>query len=134
MREFPTAVRRVFGLALYLAQLGETPPEAKALRGFHGAGVLELIEDYDRSTYRAVYTVRYEARVYVLHAFQKKSKRGIATPQRENRADPSAVEASRKTGERDGIGCLDISRAVTPGASLKLVGSSERVADRQHSD
>ena len=66
-------------MALYLAQLGETPPEAKALRGFHGAGVLELIEDYDRSTYRAVYTVRYEARVYVLHAFQKKSKRGIAT-------------------------------------------------------
>src|SRR6516162_9122825 len=83
LREFPPAVRRTFGVALFAAQLGETPPDAKPLRGFGGAGVLELIEDHRSDTYRAVYTVRFAARIYVLHAFQKKSKRGIATPKRD---------------------------------------------------
>jgi len=59
------------------------PPEAKPLRGFGGAGVLELIDDHDGNTYRAVYTVRFARKVYVLHAFQKKSTRGVATPKRE---------------------------------------------------
>jgi len=76
-------VRRTFGVALYAAQLGEMPPEAKPLRGFGGAAVLELIEDHDGNTYRAVYTVRLARKVYVLHAFQKKSKRGVTTPKRE---------------------------------------------------
>jgi phage-related protein len=76
-------VRRTFGVALYAVQLGETPPEAKPLRGFGGSGVLELIDDHDGNTYRAVYTVRFGSKVYVLHAFQKKSKRGVATPRRE---------------------------------------------------
>ncbi len=76
-------MRRTFGVALFAAQLGETPPEAKPLRGFGGAGVLELIEDHHGDTYRAVYTVRFATAIYVLHAFQKKSKRGTATPQRE---------------------------------------------------
>ncbi len=83
LREFPPAVRRTFGVALFAAQLGEMPPEAKPLRGFGGASVLELVEDYDRGTYRAVYTVRFAMKIYVLHAFQKKSKRGIATPKHE---------------------------------------------------
>ena len=83
LREFPPAVRRTFGVALFAVQLGETPPDAKPLRGFGGSGVLELIEDHRGSTYRAVYTVRFATRIYVLHAFQKKSKRGIATPKRE---------------------------------------------------
>ncbi|MGB8364273.1 MAG: type II toxin-antitoxin system RelE/ParE family toxin [Rhizomicrobium sp.] len=83
MRECSPAVRRTFGVALFAAQLGEKPPEAKPLRGFGGASVLELIEDYDRGTYRAVYTVRFATVVYVLHVFQKKSKRGIATPKQE---------------------------------------------------
>ena len=83
LREFPPAVRRTFGIALFAAQLGETPPDAKPLRGFGGAGVLELIEDHRGDTYRAVYTVRFATRIYVLHAFQKKSKRGIATPKRD---------------------------------------------------
>jgi phage-related protein len=96
LREFPPAVRRTFGIALFAAQLGLTPPEAKPLKGFGGAGVLELIEDYNRSTYRAVYTVRLEARVYVLHAFQKKSKRGIATPRREI----ELIRERLKTAER----------------------------------
>ena len=83
VRDFPPAVRRAFGVALFAVQLGERPPEAKPLKGFGGASVLELVEDYDRGTYRAVYTVRFATAVYVLHAFQKKSKHGIATPKQE---------------------------------------------------
>ncbi|MGA8754996.1 MAG: type II toxin-antitoxin system RelE/ParE family toxin [Stellaceae bacterium] len=83
LRAFPPPVRRTFGVALFAAQLGQTPPESKPLRGFGGAGVLELIEDHRGDTYRAVYTVRFATAIYVLHAFQKKSKRGIATPKRE---------------------------------------------------
>jgi phage-related protein len=85
LRKFPPPVRRTFGVALFAVQLGETPPEAKPLKGFGGAGVLELIEDHQGSTYRAVYTVRFATKVYVLHAFQKKSKRGSATPKQEIR-------------------------------------------------
>jgi phage-related protein len=83
MRALPKNVRRSFGVALYAVQIGETPPIAKPLRGFGGAGVLELIEDDAGGTYRAVYTVRYATAVYVLHVFQKKSKRGRETPQRD---------------------------------------------------
>ena len=83
MRALSKDVRRSFGVALYAAQIGETPPIAKPLRGFGGAGVLEMIEDDAGGTFRAVYTVRYATAIYVLHVFQKKSKRGVATPQRD---------------------------------------------------
>ena len=83
MKALPRPVQRVFGLALLAVQLGEKPPEAKPLKGFGGAGVLELIEDRQDNTYRAVYTVRFPKKVYVLHVFQKKAKRGIATPKKE---------------------------------------------------
>ena len=83
MQALPRPVQRTFGYALYAAQLGEKPPEAKPLKGFGGAGVLELIEDYRGDTYRAVYTVRFAIKVYVLHVFQKKAKHGIATPEQE---------------------------------------------------
>jgi phage-related protein len=96
LRGFPQAVRRVFGVALFAVQLGEMPPEAKPLKGFGGAGVLELIEDHDRGSYRAVYTVRFASKVYVLHAFQKKSKRGIATPKHEI----ELIRERLKTAER----------------------------------
>lgn len=82
-KEFPAEVQNNMGRALRDAQFGGTPLHAKPLKGFIGAGVLELIEDHDRSTYRAVYTVRFEGVVYVLHAFQKKSTHGIATPKHE---------------------------------------------------
>jgi phage-related protein len=68
-------------VALFAVQTGTTPPIAKPLKGFGGAGVLELMEDDEGGAYRAVYTVRYTTAVYVLHVFQKKSKRGRATPQ-----------------------------------------------------
>jgi len=81
--EFPEDVRQVTGFALYLAQRGDKHPDAKPLKGFHGAGVLEVVDDFDGDSYRTVYTVRLADVVYVLHAFQKKSKSGIATPLRE---------------------------------------------------
>lgn len=83
LREFPDEVKEVMGYALYLAQDGAKHPAAKPLKGFGGAGVLEIVEDFHGDTYRAVYTVRFAKRVYVLHAFQKKSKRGRETPQTE---------------------------------------------------
>jgi phage-related protein len=76
----PSPVEDLFGYALYLAQDGRKHEQAKPLKGFGSAGVLEVVEDWDRSTYRAVYTVRFEGVVFVLHIFQKKSKRGAATP------------------------------------------------------
>lgn len=83
LRDFPEDVRRAFGQALFEAQLGGKHPAAKPLKGFGGAGVLEIVEDHDGDTYRAVYTVRLAGVIYVLHAFQKKAKRGIATPRHE---------------------------------------------------
>jgi phage-related protein len=80
LRHFPEEVRRRVGGALWDAQLGRKAPYAKPLRGFGGAGVLEIVSDFDGDTYRTVYTVRFAGAVYVLHAFQKKSRRGIATP------------------------------------------------------
>ena len=83
LREFPEDVQQSIGFALYRAQLGKKHPDAKPLKGFKGSGVLEVVEDFDGDTYRAVYTVKFEGVVYVLHAFQKKSKRGIATPKQD---------------------------------------------------
>ena len=80
LKGFPASVRGEIGHALHEAQLGGEAVSAKALKGFGGRGVLEIVEDFDGDTYRAVYTVRFAGVIYVLHAFQKKSKRGIATP------------------------------------------------------
>ncbi|HXM36566.1 MAG TPA: type II toxin-antitoxin system RelE/ParE family toxin [Pyrinomonadaceae bacterium] len=79
-REFPPKVQDNFGFELFLAQTGQHPPSAKLLKGM-GSGMVELVDDFDGDTYRAVYTVRFESAVYVLHAFKKKSKQGIKTPQ-----------------------------------------------------
>jgi phage-related protein len=83
LRGFPREVRRNIGQALYAAQQGEIDPSAKPLRGFGGGSVVEILADHDGDTWRAVYTVRYAEAIYVLHAFQKKSKRGIATPKKD---------------------------------------------------
>ena len=83
VREFPEDVKDVVGYALHLAQAGQKHLQAKPLKGFGGAGVLEVIEDHAGDTYRAGYTVRLVGAVYVLHAFQKKSKHGIKTPKKE---------------------------------------------------
>lgn len=83
LKKFPKAVRTTFGQAIYDAQTGGKHPAAKPLKGFGGAGVLEVVEDDNGNTYRAVYTVKFAGVVYVLHAFQKKSRSGVATPPEE---------------------------------------------------
>jgi phage-related protein len=83
LKDFPEEVQQAVGYALYRAQCGEKHPRAKPLKGFKGASVLEVFQDFDGDTYRTVYTVRFEGVIYVLHVFQKKSKRGIETPKKE---------------------------------------------------
>jgi phage-related protein len=83
LRAFPAQVRRDMGQALYTAQQGETDPEAKPLHGFGGTSVMEIVDRHDTNTYRAVYTTQFAGRIYVLHAFQKKAKKGIATPKKD---------------------------------------------------
>ena len=83
LQRFPVEAVREVGFALYAAQQGRKSPAAKPLTGdaaFKGAVALEIVEDYDGNTYRAVYTAKFGGFIYVLHAFQKKSKSGIATP------------------------------------------------------
>jgi phage-related protein len=80
LRAMPKKVRQDIGQALYAAQRGVTDPAAKALRGFGGARVMEIVERYRGDAYRAVYTAQFADAVYVLHVFQKKSTSGIATP------------------------------------------------------
>jgi phage-related protein len=83
LMRLPVGVRKFFGHALNFAQNGEQHDAAKVLKGFGGSGVLEVVEDDADGTYRAVYTVRFKEAVFVLHCFQKKSKSGISTPQKE---------------------------------------------------
>jgi phage-related protein len=83
LSEFPDEVKYCVGFALRVAQRGGKHPDAKPLRGFGGAGVLEIVSDFDGNTFRAVYTVKIKGVIYVLHAFQKKSRKGIATPKAE---------------------------------------------------
>lgn len=83
LKEFPDDVKRVMGFALRRAQDGGKHVDAKPLKGFGGAGILEIVEDDDGNTYRGVYTVKFAGVVYVLHAFQKKSTKGISTPKHE---------------------------------------------------
>ncbi|UHS60003.1 type II toxin-antitoxin system RelE/ParE family toxin (plasmid) [Agrobacterium vaccinii] len=93
--QLPADVRKSIGFALHFAQHGEQHPASKVLKGFGGAGVLEVVENDIGGTYRAVYTVRFEEAVFVLHCFQKKSKSGIATP----KADMDIVRARLKVAE-----------------------------------
>lgn len=83
LKEFPERVQRAVGFALWGAQVGETPLSSKVLKGFGNAKVREIIENDSKGTFRVVYTVEFEQYIAVLHAFQKKSKSGIATPRQE---------------------------------------------------
>ncbi len=92
----PEEVVDVFGYALYLAQIGKKHEQAKPLKGFRSAGVLEVVEDWQGNTYRAIYTVRFTCGVFVLHVFQKKAKRGTATP----KADLDLIRGRLNAAER----------------------------------
>ena len=95
LMQLPADVRKSVGFALHYAQHGEQHPVSKVLKGFGSAGVLEVVENDVGGTYRAVYTVRFEEAVFVLHCFQKKSKSGIATP----KADMDVIRARIKMAE-----------------------------------
>uniref|UniRef100_UPI0036D967A8 type II toxin-antitoxin system RelE/ParE family toxin n=1 Tax=Photorhabdus sp. RM322S TaxID=3342825 RepID=UPI0036D967A8 len=104
--DLPKDVQRFFGFALDFAQRGEKHDAVKVMKGFGGAGVLEVVEDDIGGTYRAVYTVKFDEGVFVLHAFQKKSKHGIATPKEDmdiirNRLKVAAVMAQEMKNERE---------------------------------
>ncbi len=92
----PEEVIDAFGYALYVAQTGKKHEKAKALHGFGSAGILEIVQDWRGNTYRAVYTVRFSAAVFVLHVFRKKAKRGIATP----RQDMELIRERLKVAEQ----------------------------------
>jgi phage-related protein len=100
----PLLVRKFFGHALNFAQNGERHDAAKVLKGFGGAGVLEVVEDDASGTYRAVYTVKFDEAVFVLHCFQKKSKSGIGTPQKDMETIRIRLKAAEMVakGIRDG--------------------------------
>lgn len=97
LKSFPAEVRQEVGFALFQAQLGRKHQDAKILKGFGGAGVLEVVTDYDGDTFRTVYTVKFARAVYGLHAFQKKSKKGIKTPP----AELDTVRQRLKAAEED---------------------------------
>lgn len=97
----PKAVQQTFGFALHLAQIGGRHPDAKVLRGFGSAAVLEVVEDFSTDTYRAVYTVRYANAVYVLHCFKKKSTKGIETPKPEMELIRKRLDDARRLAQGD---------------------------------
>ena len=109
LKSLPEEIGDRFGYALWIAQTGNAHPHAKALKGFGDASVIEIIEDWQGNTYRAVYTVRFGDAVYVLHVFQKKSRRGAETPKadidliKKRLRDAKAIhEALRKQEKSDG--------------------------------
>ncbi|MGA6972572.1 MAG: type II toxin-antitoxin system RelE/ParE family toxin [Candidatus Binatus sp.] len=97
LKRFPKRVKLVVGTALTSAQLGGKHKDAKPMKGFGGASVVEIVDDFDGDTFRTVYTVRFSNVIYVLHAFQKKSKKGIETP----KSDIDLVKQRLKLAEQD---------------------------------
>ena len=95
-RDFPEEVKADMGYALFVAQCGGRHRKAKTFKGVGDAGVVEVVDDHRGDTFRTIYTVRFVSAVYVLHAFQKKSKKGIATPQ----ADIRLIEQRLREAER----------------------------------
>lgn len=106
---FPEEVKDSIGFALYVAQQGGKHRDAKPLRGFGGAGILEIVDNFDGDTYRAVYTARFARRVYVLHVFQKKSKSEIKTP----KADISLIQSRLKRAQEEHNAWLERQKGTT---------------------
>lgn len=96
LKQMPDPVQQTIGYSLHLAQVGDKGDNVKVLKGFGSAGVLEVVENDSGGTYRAVYTVRFASAVYVLHCFQKKSVKGIATP----KPDMEAIKERLKIAEQ----------------------------------
>lgn len=103
LKEFPPQVQRDCGYALHLVQIGDVPSEAKPLRGVGGgaATVMEIVLDHNRDTFRAVYTTKLKGVVYVLHCFQKKSRKGISTPREEIALIKARLASARDSHQQD---------------------------------
>ena len=99
LKDFPSEVQKDIGYALWLAQVGEKHDKTKPLKGF--SSVMEIVSDYRTDTYRTVYTVKLGSKLYVLHAFQKKSKRGIATPKKEIDMIRKRLQEARRLAQED---------------------------------
>jgi phage-related protein len=104
LASFPEDVKDAIGYALYVAQPGGKHPDAQPLRGFGGAGILEIVEGHAGDTYRAVYTVRLAGRMYVLHVFQKKSEGGIKTP----KVEIELIKSRLKRAEEEHVRWLEV--------------------------
>jgi phage-related protein len=102
LRTFPDAVIDVMGYALHLAQQGGKHSDAKSMKGFRGRSVVEICVDYDGDTWRTVYTLGYKDVIYVLHAFKKKSKQGIRTPQQHIRMIQGRLRLAQEHHEQTG--------------------------------
>ena len=100
LKKFPRAVQRDIGQALYAAQCGVAYPSIKALKGFQGASVLEIVAPFEADTYRAVYTVQFGLAIYVLHAFKKKAKKGRKTPKKEMDLIKTRLKTARQNHNR----------------------------------
>jgi len=100
LRALPDPVQDHMGYAIYVAQRGGKHRDAKVLRGFGGAGVVEVVKDFRGDTFRAVYTLRFAGAVYVVHVFQKKSKSGRETPRR----DVELIEMRLREAEKIAMG------------------------------
>lgn len=100
LKTFPRAVQRDIGQAIFAAQCGEIYPSIKALKGFQGASVLEIVAPFETDTYRSVYTVQFGSAIYVLHAFKKKSKKGSKTPKKEIALIKLRLNAARQDHNR----------------------------------
>src|SRR5438132_4330746 len=103
LREFPEAVQEHTGYALYVAQRGGKHQDAKVLSGLGGAGVVEIIKEHRVDTFRTVYTLRYAGSVYVLHAFQKKSKSGRETPRRDMELIEQRLREAEQIAKREKV-------------------------------
>jgi len=99
LKNFPPEIQKDVGYALWLAQVGEKHDKTKPLKGF--SGVMEIISGYQTDTYRTVYTVKLGSKLYVLHAFQKKSKRGIATPKKEIDVIRKRLQEARRLAQEE---------------------------------
>lgn len=111
--DLPEEVRREFGYAIGLAQGGLRHHKAKTMKGFDGGGVIEVVENFNSDTYRAVYTIKFATAVYVLHAFQKKSKHKDATPQ----ADIDLINHRLKAAREDHEETVKVAQAAAKAAA-----------------
>ncbi|MBC8549267.1 MAG: type II toxin-antitoxin system RelE/ParE family toxin [Candidatus Brocadiales bacterium] len=98
LKKFPNEVQREFGYALYQAQMNKKHHKTKQLRGFDG--VMEIVSDYDKDTYRGIYAYKLGENIYVLHSFKKKSKKGIKTPKEEIEVTKQRLKIAKEVAER----------------------------------